>query len=277
MQTITKISAVLQGLDTVTLGSANSDLALHPLQLNMQQNPFFEFKNVMRIFCPSQLQKALEQSNVVLWNGGTAREKIDELATLLPDYQIVGISDLSPTLANNKNEALSSSLNSHPPHLDGVYRNRLFDLVALQNVMTDNSGGGFGLFWNMKDLLVSMPKEYYDFLKANIIQYRRLKNDASGYDIYAGTMIHTNAEDKEIIRWRFDTQVRPELLNDDKEAQHFFEKCCAWILNFLCTHIPDVVPYQEGDFVLMKNSVFHGRTSLLSANRYVRRIWFDKK
>jgi hypothetical protein len=272
MQTITKNSTVLQGSDTVILGSASSDLTPNTLQ----QNSFFEFQNVCRIYCPSQIQNALEQFNVVLWNGGTSKTKIDELSIYLPNYRLVGVADLSPKIASNKNEALSSSLNFHPPHLDGVYRNRLFDLVVLQNVITDNSGGGFGLFWNMHNLLLSMPKEYYHFLESNIVRYQRLKNDASGYDIYTGNMIHKNAEGKEILRWRFDTQVRPELLTNDKAAQLFFEKCCAWVLNFLCTNIPDIVQYQEGDFVLMKNTVFHGRTSLLSANRYVRRIWFDK-
>jgi hypothetical protein len=276
MQSMTTSSTLLQGgFNPALFGSASTGLAINELHINIQQNPFFEFKNVMRIFCPSQLQKALEQSNVVLWNAGTGR--IDALEMLLPDYQVVGISDLSPMLAKNKNEALSSSLHSHPPHQDGVYRHRLFDLVALQNVMTDNAGGGFGLFWNMRDMLLTMPKEYYNFLKNNIIQYRRLRNDASGYDTYEGTMIHTNADDSEVIHWRYDTQVRPELLNEDKEAQRLFEKSCAWVLNFLCTHLPDVVPYQEGDFVLMKNSIFHGRTALSSANRYVRRVWFDKK
>ncbi len=270
---INTIKTVLQDLDIPMEGTASTDVA----QKATQNTPFFEYRNVMRIFCPSQIPKALEISNVILWNAGTAKEKIDELVAFLPNYQIVGISDLSPKLAENKNGALSSSLNFHPPHLDGVYRNRLFDLVALQNVQVDSTGGGYGLFWNMAELLYSMPREYYDFLKKNVVKYARLKNDASGYETYEGSMIHLNDDNNEVIRWRFDTQVRPELVNTDKENQQLFEKICAWVLNFLCTQLPDVVPYQEGDFVLMKNSVFHGRTMLTSSERYVRRIWFDKK
>ncbi len=122
-----------------------------------------------------------------------------------------------------------------------------------------------------------MSLEYFDLLRLANVQYGRLREDGVHSDLYTGKMIF-EFEGRWCIRWRCDNQVRPNLAfgEYDEAYKERFQNALLWILNYLNVTLPEVIPYKEGDIIVVRNlAVLHGRTPLISENRLVRRAWLN--
>jgi alpha-ketoglutarate-dependent taurine dioxygenase len=225
----------------------------------------------------NELAEAAQDYQVLIYNSTPDIEGIEEVANLLGGaFDNPTFGKIRELKVNNQtlNSSVGSSNNAHPPHTDGVYSSTLIPSVMLQCVQPDTKGGGKGLFWNLTELFDHIPTKYRDFFSENIFCYSRLREDGATYDKYEGPIFfehHGNPS----FRWRYDLQVRPRLHGEvSKEKNKIFHDSVTWMLTFLLENPPEIYIYQQGDIVVCDNiHTVHGRTKILSPERFFRRVW----
>ena len=232
---------------------------------------------VVEVNSISEILQAYERYPVILFRGDTSLETLEKIASLFGGAKenptFAEIRDIKPEIST-LNNSIALSKGSHPPHTDGTFSKTLLTVFMLQCVSPDELGGGQGIFWSVEKMLSKMPADIEKFLFEQEVCYSRLRSDGKTYDEYVGPILF-HYMGKPSIRWRYDSQVRPQLLPDaSKEDHEKFASCTAWILNYLSTEAPVEVTYKVGDIAICNNLLaFHARRALKGDYRHFRRAW----
>lgn len=235
-------------------------------------------KIIHKAYSLNELRDSFHEYPVVIYNCQPEKECFDEIANLFGGaFDSPTFGKVRELVVNNNtlNSSVGSSDSAHPPHTDGAYSQTLIPSFMLQCVCPDIKGGGKGLFWNVEDLFNDIPSAYRDFFSGGDFYYSRLREDGKTYDKYEGPIFFEH-DGKPSFRWRYDLQVRPRMYGEPtKERNRLFHDAVTWMLTHLLENPPEIHTYSVGDVVICDNiHMVHGRTKIISPDRFFRRAWF---
>lgn len=210
---------------------------------------------------------------VVVFNCPPTLENVVQTAALLgKTHDTAGVFDLVREIRNDPQSTKSIALSAaeHPPHTDGSFDDCPPKRFLLQFVEMDGHGGGTSTFWSIPTLLEKMPTVYRNVLSNTPAQFVRSDDNGKTAD-FMGPMIYSRPDGGIALRYRNDTQVRPQPIGDVS----LFNEAVGWIETYLAQTAPVKYQAQAGDIIIVNNdAVLHGRTALSpNSRRLVRRIW----
>ena len=157
-----------------------------------------------------------------------------------------------------------------PMHTDGTFVASPPRRFLLSFIRTDGRGGGLSTFMPISDILAAAPGPVIEaLLTADFLFPRGYDGDLS--DSYVGPVLFRDGTGLG-IRWRSDDIWRPRVI-DERGTDAV--GAVGWLHEFLATSAPYAYAAQEGETLLVPNTVMlHGRTAL-SANspRELLRVW----
>jgi len=171
-----------------------------------------------------------------------------------------------------KSKSIAESTAAHPYHTDGTFEKQQPVLFALQNVVSDQAGGGVNRFISVPRMLYEMPEEFVNAIAQTPIRYSRI-DDSGRTDEHVGPILYRRGSGKYGLRWRNDEQVAPEISNP---AHPQILEALEWIRSHIATCTFFEHATQQGECVIVNNdAVLHARTALssTSSERWIRRVW----
>ncbi len=163
------------------------------------------------------------------------------------------------------------SLREHKPHTDGSFMPTPPARFILSFAQSDPGGGGVSTFIPLSTILAAAPESVLASLYTAECRFAR--DDDGGFtDAYVGTILSRDERGCPRLRWRYDENVRPAVVNShgtDAEA------AIDWLHEFLLNNEPIKYAAKTGETVLIPNAtMLHGRTPLSpDSAREVFRAW----
>lgn len=219
---------------------------------------------------------ASSTKNLVLVDTPLSKEDVEKVAMLLGGLLKHGAFEPVRTIAFDPKASVSSialSAGAHPIHLDGTFAETTPESFLLHFAISDPEGGGRSLFYSVQDILAECPLELVDAALTSTVRYARKRHDGDATDEMVGQMLEKDGRGGVIFRWRYDDQVKPEIVDaKGKPIAEFIE----WVRQYMENTPPISYQAKSGDTILIRQRYYlHGRSALSSVQspRKAYRAW----